>query len=86
VQAVTGHITVVQEQRFRVVSEAGQGFLFTLAKDAGLDGSDLRRLHDERQQVVVEYTGEPGLASGVARSVKAAPSPACLKSRTPAAP
>jgi hypothetical protein len=64
-----GHITVAQEQRFRLATDAGQSFLLTLAHDAPVDGADLCRFRDERAHVVVEYTGEPGLASGLARSI-----------------
>jgi hypothetical protein len=65
-----GTIAVVQEQRFRLITDAGQGLLLTLAYDAPLDGKDLHRLHDANLHVVVEYEGEPNLDSGVAHSVK----------------
>jgi len=69
-QRVSGRITVVQEQRFRLVTDGGQGFLLTLAHDAGLNGSDLCLLCDAGLRVDVELDGEPGLASAVAHSVK----------------
>ena len=65
-----GHITLVQEQRFRLATDSGQGYLFTLGHDARLDAGDLCRLRDTRTHVVVEYTGEPGLESGVAHAVR----------------
>ncbi len=65
-----GTIAVVQEQRFRLVTDAGQGLLLTLAYDAPLDESDLHRFHDTGMHVVVEYEGEPNLASGVAHSIE----------------
>ena len=66
-----GTIAVVQEQRFRLITDAGQGLLLTLAYDAPLDDKDLHVLHDANRHVVVEYEGEPNLDSGVAHSVKA---------------
>jgi hypothetical protein len=65
-----GTIAVVQEQRFRLITDAGQGLLLTLAHDAPLDAGELHRLHDANLHVVVEYEGEPNLDSGVAHSVK----------------
>jgi hypothetical protein len=65
-----GYIGIVQEQRFRLITDAGQGLLLTLAHDAPLDDKDLRRLHDANLHVVVEYEGEPNLDSGVAHSIK----------------
>jgi hypothetical protein len=68
----SGHIILVQEQRFRLTTDSGQGFLLTLAHDAGIDANDLRRFHGTHAHVVVEYTGEPGLESGVAHAVRTA--------------
>ena len=65
-----GTIAVVQEQRFRLITDTGQGLLLTLAHDAPLDESELHRLHDTGMHVVVEYEGEPNLESGVAHSIK----------------
>jgi hypothetical protein len=65
-----GYITVVQEQRFRLVTDTGQGLLLTLAHDAPLDGNDLQNIHDANLHVVVEYEGEPNRETGVAHSLK----------------
>ncbi len=65
-----GIIAVVQEERFRLITDTGQGLLLTLAYDAPLDGADLRRLHQANRHVIVEYEGEPNLDSGVAHSIK----------------
>ncbi len=70
IHTAQGYITVVQEQRFRLVTDSGQGLLLTLAHDASLDSSDLQRFHDADLHVLVEYEGESNLESGVARSVK----------------
>jgi hypothetical protein len=65
-----GYITVVQEQRFRLVTDTGQGLLLTLAYDAPLDSDDLQKLHDTNMHVIVEYEGEPNRETGVAHSLK----------------
>ncbi len=65
-----GVITVVQEGRFRLVTERGEGLLLTLAHDAPQDARDLCRLQAERALVNVEYSGEPNLESGVAHRVE----------------
>jgi hypothetical protein len=65
----TGHISVVQEERFVLVTDDGKALQLDLARDARLRPADLRRLHETGARVEVEYMGEPGLASAGARSV-----------------
>jgi hypothetical protein len=65
-----GYITVVQEQRFRLVTDDGRGLLLTLAENARVDGHTLQGLHNNRTHVRVEYEGEPNMASGVAHAIK----------------
>jgi hypothetical protein len=65
-----GYIAVVHEQRFRLITDAGQGLLLTLAYDASLDESDLHHIHDANLHVIVEYEGEPNLDSGIAHSIR----------------
>ena len=72
VRTAKGYIGVVQEQRFRLTTDSGQSFLFTLARDARISADDLRRLHESGAHVVVEYEGEPNLTSGVAHDVRPA--------------
>jgi hypothetical protein len=67
---IIGHIAVVQESRFRLTTPTGQSFLLTLHHAANVDADDLRRYQQDRCQVTVHYSGDPGLASGVVRSVK----------------
>ena len=69
-QTATGVITVMQEQRFRLLTPKGQGLLLTLAHNASLAGCDLWRLHRANIPVVVAYRGEPNLESGVAYVVR----------------
>lgn len=66
-----GYIAVVQEQRFRLVTDSGQGLLLTLAHNAPLDLNDLQRLHETKTHVNVEYEGDPNLENGVALAVNA---------------
>lgn len=70
-RTVQGRITVVQEQRFRLVTEDGHGLLFTLGNSLRYGAEDLRRFHAAQTPVVVEYSGEPNLQSGVAHVVRA---------------
>ena len=65
-----GRITLVQEQRFRLATDAGPSYLLVLAHDASQDAADLHRWLDAGTPVAVEYTGEPGLDSGVAHNIK----------------
>ena len=67
-----GHISVVQEQRFRLTTDTGQSFLFTVAHDALRDVADVDRFRIAHTPVVVEYDGEPGLASAVATKLTGA--------------
>jgi hypothetical protein len=69
-QSVTGYISVVQEQRFRLITQDGQGLLLTLARNAPLTGSDLSHWQADNVHVVVEYTGVPNLDTGVAHTVQ----------------
>ena len=69
---VQGRVTQVQEQRFRLVRDDQSTYLLTLAHDAPIDGAELNGFMRSGAPVVVEYTGEPGLASGVAHGVRPA--------------
>jgi len=68
---VAGRIIVVQEMRFRIVTADGRGYLFTLAKNANVDTTELRRLHARDTPVRITYVGVPGLDSCVAKRVGA---------------
>jgi hypothetical protein len=65
-----GRISAVQEGRFRLLTDGGQGLLLTLGHDASIDDAELEALHAGDAHVVVEYDGEPNLASGVARRIR----------------
>jgi hypothetical protein len=72
---VEGRISIVQEERFCLLSDGGRGLLFTLAHNADIGGPRLQRLRAANAKVCVGYSGEPGLASAVAHSVRALDSP-----------
>ena len=64
-----GRIILVQEDRFRAVGSSGRGYLFTLSHRARAAHEDLARWHAADAEVLIEYEGEPNLASGVAHRV-----------------
>ncbi len=66
---VSGLITAVQEERFRLLTDAGNTFLFTLSRHAPLSGQDLCQLHETNRRVAVQYEGSPDLASAYAYAV-----------------
>jgi hypothetical protein len=63
----TGRIIMVQEERIRVLGDNGQGYLLTLAHNA--EKGDLDELLSRRERVVVEFEGEPNLASGMVHRI-----------------
>jgi hypothetical protein len=69
-QVSRGHIVLVQEGRFRLVTDDGQGLLLTLAHNANVDAQDLHRFQRERTSLEVHFTGEPNLVSGVAHDIR----------------
>ena len=71
VKTAHGYIIVVQEDRFRLMTDSGQGFLLTLAHDARTSAADLCRIQGTHAHVAITYTGEPNLASGIAHAIRA---------------
>ncbi len=69
-RTVRGTIAIVEEERFRLVTDCGQGLLLTLAEKAHLENKDLQRFHRAGVPVEVEYSGEPNLDTGVAYKIK----------------
>jgi len=65
-----GHIILVQEDRFRMVDDLGRGYLFTLSHKARTGEKDLRDWHNSNMNVIVRYSGDPNLATGVAHEVE----------------
>lgn len=64
----TGTILVVQESRFRLLTEDGRGLVFLLAHDAPLEPQHLPPLAHRR--VRVDYDPSPTLIAGIARDVQ----------------
>jgi hypothetical protein len=67
---LTGRITVVQEERFRLTTEDGRSFLFVLDRKSRVPISAVRRLQKTQSQVRVEYSGELNTGSGIAQVVQ----------------
>lgn len=65
----TGRLAAVQEHRFRLTTDGGQSLLLTLSHGDGTDLEALHRWQSDATRVGVEYAGEPGLASAVARRI-----------------
>lgn len=66
---VSGRITVVQEQRFRLTTPQGRGLLFTLGTHATPTMGALSRYMEAQLPVTVEYSGDSTFADGIAHSV-----------------
>ncbi len=67
---VTGLIVAVQEERFRLVSPEGQGYLLNLTWRATGRIGQLKNWHRNQVPVRVQYEGEANLESGVAVTVE----------------
>ncbi len=67
---ISGYITAVQEERFRLLADDGRSFLLTLSHRASLDGHDLCTLQGSNAHVTVVFEGPPNLASAVALRVE----------------
>jgi hypothetical protein len=66
---MAGRIIVVQENRFRLVGDNGRSYLFALHHAGDPQIEDLQRWQQDGTRLMVEYTGEPNIATGVAHSV-----------------
>jgi hypothetical protein len=66
----TGHITLVQEDRFRLTTPEGQSLLLVLAHDAPLEHDDLLEWYRNRKDLIVDYEGDAGMESGTAYTVR----------------
>lgn len=67
-----GRVLLVQENRFRLLRPKGQSLLFSLGPSAKEDAADLRAWHEAGTEVMVRYSGEPDLDTGVAHAVEPA--------------
>jgi hypothetical protein len=66
---VTGRITLVQEERFRLVSGDDRAFVFTTSRKSPLCLADLQHLLKSYETIRVEYSGVPNTCSGIADAV-----------------
>jgi hypothetical protein len=70
VKTIQGTIVAVQEERFRLVSPEGQGYLLTLAIPISTRAQELETWHRASTLVEVRYDGQPNLESGVAWHIR----------------
>ena len=63
-----GVVTLVQEDRFRLVDELGRGYLLTLGRWNGVGLEELHTWCDQQSVVEVEYTGAPDLGAVAVRA------------------
>jgi hypothetical protein len=61
-----GWINLVQEQRFRLVTETGRAYLLVLAYNSPVAADDLLEWYRFGSRVRVEYEGEPNFENGKA--------------------
>jgi hypothetical protein len=69
---IDGVITMVQEDRFRLISADGHYQLFLLSHRTRVDGDDLHRFERARIPVTVTYGAAPGLIARTAHEVRPA--------------
>ncbi len=65
-----GQILLVQENRFQIKDAVGRRHLLTLSHSAPVGNLELNRWHKFKIPVMVQYEGEPNLASGIAHKVQ----------------
>ncbi len=71
-KSVTGRIILFQEERFRMIDDAGRSFLFDLSHKVPVTNEDLKKWIKAGARLAVTYEGEPETETGVARSIKKA--------------
>jgi hypothetical protein len=69
-ETVTGKIAVLQEARFRLITDEGQGLILTLSRSASVTPEQLWEFHRRGARVLVEYHGTPSTETGVATAVQ----------------
>ena len=74
-RTLTGTIQLVQESRFRLVTETGQSKLFVLSHAAALAPEDLPPLQRAQARVTVSFTPARGLYADIAHRIREADSP-----------
>jgi hypothetical protein len=69
-KVLQGRINLVQEERFRLITDSGQAYLLVLAHDSSATQADLRIWMQNDIPVAVEYEGEANTDSGVVHHVQ----------------
>jgi hypothetical protein len=69
---IKGKIIAIQEERFRLMSSEGRGYIMTLAKHTSTGVRDLAYWRETGALVEVAYSGQPHLDTGVAWDVRPA--------------
>jgi len=67
-QTVTGYIVAVEEERFRLQTDNQQNLVLTASNGARAQRR-LQDWHRTNAHLRITYTGEPNLATGVAKSI-----------------
>lgn len=67
--SISGIITLVQEDRFKLADNGGGHELFVLSHRARVDGDDLRGFAEARSRVTVRYGDAPDLIARTAHDV-----------------
>lgn len=68
--SVIGRVLLVQEGRFELLSDNGQGHIFLLAPGSGVEADDLAALQRRQARVLVQDAAAPGLTARVAKHIK----------------
>ncbi len=71
-QRATGTIVAIQEERFRLETERGDGLLLTLANRSLVGMERMEQWYCSNTPVTIEYRGEPNRNTGIAYSVRPA--------------
>lgn len=69
---VAGRVIVIQEERFKLKTDAGDVLLLRLSRSANVDPLELCGFHENDEHVEVEYVGDSNLTNAVARKVRPA--------------
>lgn len=65
-KVLEGRINLVQEERFRLITETGRAYLLVLAYNSSVTADALEQWRRSGSWICVEYEGEPNMESGVA--------------------
>lgn len=69
-QKASGRVIVIQEERFKLKTDAGAVLLLRLSHGANVNSLDLCRFHETNAYVHVEYVGNSNLTNAVAQTVR----------------